>query len=186
MVIAIIGTAGSGKSYLLDRMLARDPNRPQVLIALRGDPALRNCGKWPAYLPQRPIVRARLSPRERVLIDMSLLLPEEAQESLEVLLRAVVEQGGGVVAIDEAHLFLTNPRREIIRLIRGSRHFGLKVYLSTQRWVDLHPHIRAVVRHIFILRTVSGRDLHALAGEPGLDVARIPRLSLGEYLYVRR
>ncbi|MEM2125499.1 MAG: hypothetical protein QXQ53_03785 [Candidatus Methanosuratincola sp.] len=97
-----------------------------------------------------------------------------------------MRNGGGTIAIDEAHLFLTRPTPDITRMIRGARHFRLKVYLATQRWVDIHPSIRAVVRHLFIFRVVSGRDLAVLTMEPGVDIYRLPTLRVGEFIYVRR
>ncbi|MGB9591148.1 MAG: hypothetical protein ACPL1K_01370 [Candidatus Kryptoniota bacterium] len=106
---------------------------------------------------------------------------------MERLIQAVVDQGGGVVAIDEAHLFLTRPSPQIIRFLRGARHYRLKVYIATQRWVDIHPHIRAVVKHLFIFRTTSWRDIEALEKETGEDLrAQVARLGIGEYIYRRR
>lgn len=101
-------------------------------------------------------------------------------------MREVVRNGGGTIAIDEAHLFLTRPTADITRMIRGARHYHLKVYIATQRWVDIHPSIRAVARHLFVFRVVSGRDLAALTMEPGVSINALPYLKVGEFIYVRR
>ncbi|MCS7240594.1 MAG: hypothetical protein NZ651_05050 [Candidatus Bipolaricaulota bacterium] len=166
-------------------MLRQDPNRPIVLVGLAEDPSLRRFGvKW--YVLEREPAGVKLNPSERVAIDLSPLTPEEAERVLTKVVREVIRHRGGVIAVDEAHLFLARPSVDLVRYIRGARHYHIKVYLATQRWVDIHPHIRAVVRHLFIFRTVSGRDLEALSAEPGVDIARVPRLNCGEYVYVRR
>ena len=188
-VVALVGTAGSGKSYLMARMLKEDPNLPQVLVGLAADKSLRKFLKRPEWKWQTitsPLSKVWLDPAERVAVDLTPLTPVEAQISLQALMKGVVDQGGGVVAIDEAHLFLTRPTAQIVRYIRGSRHFRLKVYIATQRWVDIHPHIRAVVKHLFIFRTTSWRDINALQSEPGVYNVALDRLNTGEYIYVRR
>jgi DNA helicase HerA-like ATPase len=94
-----------------------------------------------------------------------------------------------VLAIDEAHILLKrgSVAKEMVRLIRGSRHYGVSCYIATQRLVDVDPDIRAVVSDVFIYRTISYRDRDILEHELGLPISYdISNLSTGSYLYANR
>lgn len=96
-------------------------------------------------------------------------------------------QTPAVLCIDEAHVLLRYGlvHRELVRLIRGSRHYGCSVYIATQRLVDVIPDVRAVVTDMFIFRTTSFRDLDLL-GQEGIPSDPLRSLSVGKYVYVNR
>lgn len=108
---------------------------------------------------------------------------------MDGLAESCIQYPRSVLAVDEAHLVLRKGAvsREVLRVFRGSRHFGVSIYIATQRLVDVDPDIRAVISDIFAYRTVSSLDLRTLRDELGVEEIDVLRsLSVGKYVYTKR
>ena len=184
----LVGTAGSGKSWALGRCLRSSSARPQVIITRWPDPSLLHHIKPNIKTVERWRGGRITIPRKgRHLLIISPLPSKELLTFQRDLAHALVRLPESVLAIDEAHIILRrgSVHPEMVRLIRGARHYGTSVYMATQRIADIHPDIRTVITDIFAFRTTSAVDLRWLEAE-GIPSAPMPSLPTGAYVYASR
>ena len=187
-VVLFTGTTGSGKSWALGKALKFDRVRPQVILTRWPDPSLlrhispkmRTVERWRGgYI--------RLPSKGRYMLLITPLPAKELRAFQRDLATAFTYLPRGVLAIDEAHIILRRGtvHPELVRLLRGARHYGTSVYLSTQRVTDIDPDIRSVVTDLFAFRTVSSVDLAWLEAE-GVPPHTLSTLPTGEYIYLSK
>lgn len=187
-IVLFVGTTGSGKSWALGRALRYDPVRPQVILTRWPDPSIaRHISPQIRTIERWRGGRIRFPDKGRYMLLVTPLPTKELQLFQRDLAVALTRKWRSTLAIDEAHIVLRRGvvHPEMVRLIRGARHYGVSVYLATQRIADVDPDIRAVVTDIFAFRTTSALDLAWLEAE-GMGIAGIPTLPVGAYQYLSR
>ena len=187
-IVLFVGAAGTGKTWAMGRCLRLTSQRPQVIVSRWADPSLLYHIKPNANTVPRWNGGHIIIPQNgRHLLIVAPLPTKELLLFQRDLARALMGLPRSVLAIDEAHMILRRGyvHSEMVRIIRGARHYGLTVYMATQRIVDVDPDIRAVVTDIFAFRTASGLDLHWLESE-GIPSAAASTLPVGTYIYLSK
>lgn len=154
--VAAIGDTGTGKTYLLSKLLRL--RRFVVVFKTKPDPD--DDAKWRGY---HRIRKARGMQNERY--DRFLLEPVYREQPIEGynLLESVYRQGGWTVVIDEGWLSeQIGLRPWIERLLTQGRSKGISVVYGQQRPVTTSRFVISQCTHLFCFR-VEGRDAKTVA-----------------------
>ncbi|HKE52669.1 MAG TPA: FtsK/SpoIIIE domain-containing protein, partial [Actinomycetes bacterium] len=202
--VLVAGTTGSGKSELLEAMVAglAIANRPDelaiVLIDYKGGAAFAECARLPhtvavvtdldGLLARRALVslRAELARRERVLRaagvpDIESLRPLDPGSTAAVRLNRLVIIVDEFAALAEE---LPDFMAGLVALAQRGRSLGIHLVLATQRPAGVvSAEIRANTNMRIALRMTDPADSYDVIDSP--DAARIPRQRPGRaYLKV--
>ena len=183
-----MGAAGAGKSWAMGRCLRLTSQRPQVIISRWADPSLLHHIKLNiSTIPRWNGGHIKIPRDGRHLLIVAPLPTKELMAFQRDLAQGLMRLPKSVLAIDEAHMILRRGyvHPEMVRIIRGARHYGISVYLATQRIADIDPDIRAVITDIFAFRVTSGLDLQWLESE-GIPSAAASTLPVGTYIHLSK
>lgn len=173
---SLIGVPGSGKSTLaleLARAAARRNHWPLLVI----DPA----GVWNfegmVHAPSLEVVVEMLwTTRE----DVAWTPPSPAE--FDRAMEAVRAGGRVVVLIDEVRWYASAQylSRPLSVLARTWRHAEVLLYMTTQRFGDLHQDLVACLSELRVFRCSAPRDLERLSREFGIDREKVAGLGRHE------
>ena len=172
----------------MGRCLRLTSLRPQVIITRWADPSLlQHITPIVNTIPRWSGGNIKIPRKGRHLLIVTPLPTKELMAFQRDLAQGLMRLPRSVLAVDEAHMILRRGyvHPEMVRIIRGARHYGISVYLATQRIADIDPDIRAVITDIFAFRVTSGLDLQWLESE-GIPSAAASTLPVGTYIYLSK
>jgi hypothetical protein len=169
--LTIIGSNGSGKTFLLSRLLVEGPRRFVIMVRTKADDT-----RLPAAFKRTTDPGILDDPRvERVLFDVTRRQRNEQAALIAALMSKVWEQTGWTLAIDEG--FYVYDRLglgdELETLLTQGRGMGITVVTGIQRPVRVSRFILSESMHVvaFDLERRDRRTLEDSTGELLADAA---------------
>jgi len=176
-----LGTSYSGKSYLQGWLLANLARPFSVIIHTHLDSSYLQHLNTAAVKPflvnaPPPTITADFLNRVRskyraCWFSIGALDEDETSVFIGSVAKALMGSTDAGLFIDEAHQFATQGTapRELKRLIRGGRHYGLDIFLASHRLTDIDIKLRATVQQLILFKLTEGRDLDTLRREVSFD-----------------
>lgn len=163
--LTVIGSNGSGKTFLLSRLLVEGPRRFVILVRTKADDT-----RLPATFKRSTDPTVLDDPRvEKVLFDVTRRPRQEQAELIAALMSRVWTQTGWTLAIDEG--FYVYDRlglgEELETLLTQGRGMGITVVTGIQRPVRVSRFILSESMHViaFDLERRDRRTLEESTGE---------------------
>lgn len=159
----VLGDSGYGKSYWAKSEVdSRRDGRPVVVW----DPT----AEWAGPSADRPLSGANVFPTVAALCAglvraplprVVLQPPRDAEQEFRALCELVFRAGDCVFVVDEAHTFcrMGQVPRELLDVLRMSRHRRVDLYLIGQRPFALAPDIRDQVNRTVLFHMSGGESL---------------------------
>ena len=175
----VIGTGGSGKSYLLGWIAAHLNRDFRVIVSTHPDESyvkfhgfndrttdFRRVGSGSAGVSAGFLADAKKR-RRTLWLSIGTLTGDEVAAFMGSLARAVLEIGNLGVFVDEAHQFCASDvyAKDFERMIRAGRQQGVDVFLGTHGIKDIDYRYRKTIQQLVVFRLTEGLDLGVLQNE---------------------
>jgi hypothetical protein len=177
----LMGTTGSGKTYMMRELLRQEPR--VFLFDMMSDPKFEDFGVWcenvsdaVALARKTEKFRIRLSFKDEDQFDFLCSLMVRKPEGLEAFKDCTL-------AIDELAIF-TTPHyipEGLENLVRFGRHTGAKLIATTQRPPDINIFIRSQCKENYLFQMHEKADLDTFRNRLP-DVEQLVRLKIGEHI----
>lgn len=180
-IILLMGTTGSGKTYKMRELLAKEDR--VFLFNTMSDEKFEDWGVTCDTI-QDAITLAQKTEKFRIKLEFT------DEQRFDFLCRCMVKAPMGyavfrncVLAVDELALF-TKPQYmpEGLRLlVRLGRHTGARLIATTQRPPDINIFIRSQCKENYLFQMHEKVDLDTFRGRVP-DVDKLVKLKIGEYI----